>query len=93
MKTVKPNELKLGDVVRLVGLELAYDCSTVVKVEIDRITLFRPYVHCSPYVTKDEDRDGRTYRYILKYIGIQDEVIPFTSKKEYYLLQSGDVKG
>jgi len=80
--TVKPSEMRLGDVVRLKGMQ-AFADSTVQKIDTKSVHLFRPYVH-----TADFEYTGG----VLCYVGIEQYAISKSDKTQSYTLVEGGKK-
>lgn len=75
---IKASELGLGD--KVSSFEGAYRTSTVIRIEGDMVTLFRPYVHTS---------DCETAGGLIPYIGFEEFTIDVSTEVE--LLERGRV--
>ena len=49
MSPMKAKDLQYGDIVRT--FDGAYSAATVIKIDANQVTLFRPYVHTSRMIT------------------------------------------
>lgn len=76
MKTIKFNELKIGDVVRqTLGDETPFDTMVVVAKSIgcNTVTFFRPYVKLEEFTYGDSDSQTEK---VLHYIGMDTFTCP-----------------
>lgn len=65
MRTVKFRNLKLGDVV-VIGAGMKYSHATVIKINTDFITFFRPYVHTGLEIESENEASS-----LIPYVGIE----------------------
>lgn len=75
---VPMKNLKLGDRVEL--FEGAYGTATVIQIEDDKVTFYRPYIH-----TSDFSYTGG----VIPYIGTETCIFLMTPDKTFNLLESG----
>jgi hypothetical protein len=82
--------LKLGDIVRPASLDEpestdeGYNDSTVVRIDSDEVTLFRPYVHTEDFTYGSTvPGEGK----VLSYIGFEEYRIPRAGTTPYRVLR------
>lgn len=80
-RSLKANEMKIGDVVKLANVTSAYSHSTVIKIDKENnlITLFRPYVHLADFTYTGG---------VIPYVGTEKHEIWMNSPCEYILIEN-----